>query len=92
MPQRVCPLLTLTKVLWVLSPTAIVRAVSVIHQCTSTCVADFMRVATRTERQRITENTLRLKHDRSNTMYCYSVYCTGVTIHLIDGPTPQNFE
>ena len=70
-----CPLLTLTTVLRVLSPTVIVRAVSVIHQCTSTCVVDFMRIATRTERQGITENTLRLKHDWSNTMYCYNVYC-----------------
>ena len=41
----------------------------------STCVVDFMRIATRTERQGETENTVRLKHDWSNTMFCYSVYC-----------------
>ena len=66
-----CPLLTLTKVLQVISPTAIVRAVSSVH---STCVVDFMRIATRTERQGATENKLRLKLDWSNTMFCFNVY------------------
>ena len=70
-----CPLLTLTKVLRVLSSTAIVRAISVVHQCTSTCVVDSVHIATRMERRGVTENTLRLKHDWSNTMYCYNAYC-----------------
>ena len=70
-----CPLLTLTKVIRVLSPAAIVRAISVVHQCTSTCVVDSMHIAARMERQRVSENTLRLKHDWSNTVYCYNVYC-----------------
>ena len=60
-----CPLLTLTKVIRVYSPAAIVRAISVVHQCTSTCVVDSMHIATRMERQRVSENTLRLKHDWS---------------------------
>ena len=49
-----CQLLTLTKVLQVISPTAIVRAVSVGSSVHSTCVVDFMRIATRTERQEAT--------------------------------------
>ena len=53
-------LLTLANVIRVLSPAAIVRAVSVVHQCTSTCVVDSVHIATRMERQGVTENTLRL--------------------------------
>ena len=63
-----CPLLTLTKVIRVLFPAAIVRAISVVHQCTSTCVVDSMHIAARMERQRVSENTLRLKHDCRNSI------------------------
>ena len=70
-----CPLLTLTNILRVLPSVNNFCSVSVVHQCSTTCILKEKAVDTRLERHRVTQNTFFLLHDWSNTVYCYNLFC-----------------
>ncbi|KAL5496712.1 hypothetical protein EMCRGX_G013056 [Ephydatia muelleri] len=70
-----CPLFTLTNILRVLPSVNISCSISVVHQCSTTCVLKEKAVETTLERHKVTQNTLFLSHDWSNNLYCYNVFC-----------------
>ena len=70
-----CPLYSLTSILRSIPSAAIIRPVSVVHQCTSTCSLQNKDVSMTLERQVASQKTLCFSHDWRNTLYCYNVYC-----------------
>ena len=65
-----CPLYTLTDTFRCVSSDSICQTVSVLHECTSSCLFE-----TQVERETVTSNTLVFEHDYSNTIYSKNVYC-----------------
>jgi len=59
-----CPLLTLTKTFLLVPPSALVSAVSICHQCSSSCTL-----------KEQPNGQLIFKHDWSNDLYAYNTYC-----------------
>eukprot|EP00731_Ephydatia_muelleri_P004904 Em0002g1080a len=59
-----CPLLTLTKQLLLVPPSTLVCAVSICHQCSSSCTL-----------KEQSNGQLLFKHDWNNDMYAYNIYC-----------------
>ena len=59
-----CPLLTLTKKFLLVPPSALVCAVSICHQCSSSCTLI-----------ELSNGQLTFKHDWSNDLYAYNTCC-----------------
>ena len=70
-----CPLYTLTDTFRCVSSDSICRTVSVLHECTSSCLFKTLDTETQVERETVTSNTLVFEHDYSNTIYSKNVYC-----------------
>ena len=70
-----CPILELTKAVFSTPGSNIRRAVSVIHECTASYYMQEERTSRNIERESITCNRLEFKHDYTNTMYSYNVFC-----------------
>lgn len=70
-----CPLLILTKDIDCVTPTSLVRSVSIVHQCSSSCV--FKETVSRTlvEREAIESRRIVFEHDWSNDVFCLNNYC-----------------
>ena len=72
-----CPLLSLTKTLYFATPKSLVCSVSVVHECSSSCVFRRQRSsATTVEREKVlNESSLVYEHDWSNEIVCLNMYC-----------------
>ena len=72
-----CPLLSLSSQIVTVAPSAVHTAVSVMHECTSTCLFDNSNTRQTLEREDIHTIHMHLSytHDWTNTFYCLNIYC-----------------
>ena len=70
-----CPLLELTKAVFSTPGSNVRRAVSVVHECTTSCHIQEERTSRNIERENITCDRLEFQHDFTNLMYSYNVCC-----------------
>ena len=72
-----CPLLSLTKTLYFTSPNSLMRSVSIVHECSTSCT--FQKSCsngTTIERELVSNgSSLVYEHDWSNEIVCLNVYC-----------------
>ena len=67
-----CPLLS--RVVAV-SPVAVQAAVSIIHECNTSCVFNQCCTRWRVKREDIEVTKLTFQHDWTNSFYCLNIYC-----------------
>ena len=78
-----CPLLQLTNVFYCVPSDCINMSVSVIHECTDSCVFQHQDRLRRYERELIADkNAVVFQHDYSNTLYSFNVYCMHFSSYL----------
>lgn len=70
-----CPLLWLTSKVIALKPTDILKPVSIVHECTSLCGVKEDTVSRHLERELTTQQVLTFRHDFSNNMFCFNIFC-----------------
>ena len=71
-----CPLLCLSRIIFTTTSSDIVKAVSIVHECTETCQFIDTDCSQQVEREDITMTRLEYKHDfTGNFMFCLNVYC-----------------
>ena len=70
-----CPLLERDDNLFSMPPHWVSRAVSVVHECTSTCVFRETEQSQTVERECVKVNKLVFQHDWSNPHYCLNIFC-----------------
>lgn len=70
-----CPLLTLSNLFRCIPSICISHSVSVVHECSASCV--FRRIITTAivERRRVQTQKLSFVHDFSNNLYALNIYC-----------------
>ena len=80
-----CPVIELTKKLFLVSPVVIMGPISIVHLCAGTCTISQEPSTRLYEREEValTSTQLVFKHDFSNKLYCYNIYCTGNYFHNI---------
>ena len=61
-----CPLLTLTANITIISSSIVIQSVSIVHECTATCVFTTLPNICTVERERIELTQLIFKHDWTN--------------------------
>lgn len=69
-----CPLLELQYRIEVLHSSSVLRAVSIVHQCTNTCTFNRRKALRTVERESIEQESLTYSHDVKNMMYCLNIY------------------
>lgn len=69
-----CPLLEKENRIKVIRSRNIIRAVSIVHQCTNTCSFTATLMTKTVEREDVNSQNVQYKHDRSNNMYCLNIY------------------
>ena len=73
-----CPLLELTYKIFLRRSSSILKAVSVVHKCSSACKFVKKHIPRRVERETVTLSRLEYEHDfRGSLLYCLNVYCMG---------------
>ena len=72
-----CPLLTQTDTVLLVPPHWVQSSVSIIHQCTDTCIFTDSGIRRRIEREEVHvhRQNLLYKHDWSNNLYCLNIFC-----------------
>ena len=70
-----CPLLLFSSQIVTIVPSAVQAAVSVMHECTSSCYFKKQNTCRRIEREDIDTIHLSYIHDWSNPFYCLNIYC-----------------
>ena len=73
-----CPLLELSRNIYVVDPKAIMGPVSIIHSCTETCKVYQEQSTRHYEREVVTVSYAKsvvFKHDLRNRHYCINIYC-----------------
>lgn len=70
-----CPILSLSDLLYTLKSTCILKAVSVMHECTSNCVIEKSSYDRAVEHESVSYSQLVLKHDWSYKFFSLNVYC-----------------
>ena len=70
-----CPILSLTNLVYCISSEHILQSVSIIHECTTTCVFVTKSVSKRVEHEDVNTSSLAYDHDWSNKLFCHNVYC-----------------
>ena len=75
MNEYKCPLLTLSDTIAGLTPSSIVREISLMHECTPSCKCIENRPNIQVERETIETNRLAYVHDLTNKLYCLNIYC-----------------
>lgn len=70
-----CPLLTMTNSVLAIVPSMVRMAVSIVHECTDTCIFVRCQRTRRLEREDVSTNSLVFRHDLCNAMYCLNTYC-----------------
>ena len=70
-----CPLLLLTQEIHGIGPQCISKSVSIFHECTDSCVLVECTAQCDMEREQVEKTKLVYKHDFSNNLFCYNVFC-----------------
>ena len=70
-----CPLLLCGYTIKLIRVTYVASAVSVMHECTSTCTFSNQLQPQTIERQSVVHNSLTFEHDFSNDLFSLNVYC-----------------
>ena len=70
-----CPLLELTSYVKAITPATIISPVSIVHECTDSCVFVNSSTRQRVERSDMIVNKLVFQHASSNTLFCLNIYC-----------------
>ena len=70
-----CPLLSLTTLFRCIPSHSIMQTVSIIHECTPSCVFKHTNTSTQVERETVVSQKLLFVHDYSNNMFSFNVYC-----------------
>ena len=70
-----CPILNLTGVIYCLPSRYILSAVSIVHECTTTCTFVISTTQKKIEHEVITVSKTTYRHDWSNKLYCENIYC-----------------
>ena len=70
-----CPILTVTDLIYCIPSVAVCTAISVVHECTSSCVFKANMASRRVEHEDIQLPQLMYQHDLSNKFYCHNLYC-----------------
>ena len=73
-----CPLLSLSSNIGMVSASNIRQAVSVVHECGTSCTFKNVIKTRNVEREQVDQQKLTFVHDYSNLMFCLNVYCMGV--------------
>ena len=78
--DRDCPLLFQLKLITAIPTTAVMGAVSIVHQCSQKCQFQQERAITRVERE-VSMDLLVFKHD-----YDYTEYCLNIKFYYVGTP------
>ena len=70
-----CPLYNLSRTIFSVDSSAIVRPVSMVHECGSSCKLDNAEFAQNIEREQMVTTQCIFRHDWTVTTFCYNVYC-----------------
>lgn len=70
-----CPLLTLSGFVYCIPAKCVKRSVSVVHECSNTCTFVSSVASNRIEHEDIDVSAVVFKHDWSNNLYCFNIYC-----------------
>lgn len=70
-----CPLLMLSSLVYCVLASHVDHSISVVHECTDSCKYVTGQGAKTIEHENVTISQLSYKHDYSNNMYCFNVYC-----------------
>ena len=70
-----CPILNLSNLIYCIPSTYISHAVSVVHECTTTCSFITNNSIKRIEQENVNVCLISYNHDWSNKMYCLNLYC-----------------
>lgn len=71
-----CPLLSLSNVVFATRSSFVMKAVSVVHECTDTCQFKNKEVPRNIEREPVSTSRTEFEHDFiGNSMYCLNIYC-----------------
>ena len=70
-----CPLYYLSRKLFTVDSSAIVRTVSMVHECGSSCKLQDAELHQNVVREEMATTQCVLKHDWTLPLFCYNVYC-----------------
>jgi len=71
-----CPLFSLTNLFRCVVSNSILQSVSIIHECTSSCMLKRVNTASQVEREVVVEQKLQFEHDYcNNNLYSCNMYC-----------------
>ena len=70
-----CPLFFMTSTINTIEPLSVTTCVSIIHECTDTCLFAETTSTHRVERENTEKRQLTFKHDYTNNCYCLNIYC-----------------
>ena len=71
-----CPRLLLTQEIYGIPSLSIFKSVSIVHECTNSCVLVECAAQFDLEREQVEKTKLLYKHDFSNNRFCYNIFCT----------------
>ena len=72
-----CPLLSLSSELYIISPANVLRPISVVHECDSSCIFGEEEVLQDIEHVRTTCKIRTFQHNFINKIFCFNIFCTG---------------
>ncbi len=73
-----CPQLELSDVFFTVPSSTILKSVSIIHECQSTCKFSFKAAKSTIERETVISNTIKLEYEHdycANRFYYMNIYC-----------------
>ena len=70
-----CPLYSLTDLFHCVQSLCINHTVSVVHECSSSCMFKSLPVGTQVKRQTVMSHKLTFDHDFCNNIYSRNLYC-----------------
>ncbi|KAL5500104.1 hypothetical protein EMCRGX_G011607 [Ephydatia muelleri] len=70
-----CPILELTRKLFIVPSADIQRPVNIVHECTDSCTFSEVATTLSVEREQLVSTKLTYIHDWDNPYYCYNIFC-----------------
>ena len=70
-----CPLLSLICLFRCVLPHSIIQSVSIVHECTPTCMVKHVTTTSQVERLSVRSQKRMFVHDFGNTLYSFNIYC-----------------
>ena len=70
-----CPILMMADILFCIPSVSVSHSLSVVHECTNTCVFVSGLASKKVEHEEVNCTQLCYEHDWSNNMYSLNVYC-----------------